>query len=109
MDLQDKKLSPKLLAYYIGVAIQRLASFQPFSIPKSNFPKYVYGELDTEFVRLVNIELQKQGWQMIVMECCVAVIPDYNFNPVDDGKIIMDDVNYPHNKVVIHNVLRSNR
>lgn len=109
MDLRDKKLTPASLAFYIGVVIRRSASFQPFSIPKSNFPKYVYGELDTEFVRLVNTELQKLGWQMIVMESYVAVIPDWNFNPIDDDKIFMDSVIFPDTRVVIHNVLRSNR
>lgn len=108
MDLRDRKLTPAMLAYYISVATQRIGKFQPFSIPKSNFQKYIYGELDTEFVRLVNIELQQKGWHMAVMECCVAIIPDYNFDPIDDNKVFMDAVNEPTNAVVIHNVLRSN-
>lgn len=109
MDLRDKKLTPALLAFYIGVAIDRVCHHEPFSIPKGNFTKYLYGELDAEFVRLTNENLRRRGWYMVLMEHCVAIVPDYNFNPIDDDKIFMDSVTFPDTRVVIHNVLRSNR
>lgn len=113
MDLRDKKLTPALLAFYIEVAFRRVAQNQPITIPKSNFKQYIYGELDEQYTKLVNVELAKVGLHMAVMSQHVAVIPDYNFSPITPNAINMDivintsSVHFPDNRVVIHNVLRS--
>lgn len=114
MDLREKKLSPPLLAFYIEVAYQRVGHHRPITIPKGNFKDYLYGELDEQYAKLVNIELAKVGLHMAVMSQHVVVIPDYNFNPITPDALFMDtilntsSVHFPDNRVVIHNVLRSN-